>query len=432
VGVWNEIKRVNKNTMRSIQLLFFGLSIVSTFCFSQIEYPDSLLIVDFKKNQKINKLWKKDIQNRSTPIASLTSSDFNDLRFLKELIEPFDYVFMGESSHYIGEFNSLRVRLIKYMHENLGYNVVAFESPFSNLEFISENRGILDKKKMLEMGLYSVWNTEELLELMDYLKTHPQLKIIGFDCQEGNLDTLVSRKYFNQLNAIDSSFGFDYEKIIHSFKIQMDEKPYNQTESFFIKNDSLIRELNRLSENIITKQPIDFTISFHLQNIKSSIVYWSSLAKSTFPNSMRLRDSIMADNFLQIIRNKYLTEKVIIWGHNAHISKVSLDSNYPTPMAAYLSSEIKTYNIGMYAYSGSYGKQPIKIKKPRIKNIETFLHENQMKYAFVNLRLQPSCEWLISNFQSLNVGHGEMNLIPAKAYDAIIFFDKVNKSKYLN
>lgn len=59
------------------------------------------------------------------PISSIDPNNvnFEDLTFLSEVLEGNKILGLGEQSHLDGASNDARVRLIKYLHEELGYNV---------------------------------------------------------------------------------------------------------------------------------------------------------------------------------------------------------------------------------------------------------------------------------------------------------------------
>lgn len=420
--------------MKLFNLLPFYLLFFFGYGFCQNEINDTNYIKDFKSKARISDNLKKDVQCHSTPISSLTSLNFTDLNFIQNILDTTSHVFLGESSHFIGDYNSLRVRLIKYFHEKLGYNLLAFESPYSNLNYVSQNRSDIDSIKMLKMGLYSVWHSEELIDLMSYLKNNPRLQIVGFDCKEPSLDSLVIISYSKLFNKLNENFEIKYHEIIKTFKLQMEKKPYNQNESFFKKNDSLVGEIELFRNTLINNQIQDFDILFHLKNLKNSIEYWSILSKKPFSKSMEFRDSLMSENLLELLKVKYPYSKAIVWGHNAHLSKQSVSSNYPKPMGEFLNQKLKFYAIGFYTYGGIYGymNDANKIKTPKKHNLEYLLNENKMTISFVNLVNINNSSWLKQRFESLDTGHGSMNLIPENNYDAIIFFNNVNKPKYIN
>ena len=63
-------------------------------------------------------------------ITSINSinEDFKDLQFLKETLENNRIVLLGEQSHGEGATFEAKVRLIKFLHQELNYEIVSFES----------------------------------------------------------------------------------------------------------------------------------------------------------------------------------------------------------------------------------------------------------------------------------------------------------------
>ena len=70
------------------------------------------------------------VRAHARPIRSLTDpTDDRDLEFLAPLLAGRRIVQLGESSHGAAEFDEVKVRLVHFLHERLGYDVLAFESP---------------------------------------------------------------------------------------------------------------------------------------------------------------------------------------------------------------------------------------------------------------------------------------------------------------
>ena len=62
-----------------------------------------------------------------------TDTDFQDLEFLKAEIGPARVVMLGEPSHGEGNVFEAKVRLVRYLREQMGFTTVAFESGFYDL-----------------------------------------------------------------------------------------------------------------------------------------------------------------------------------------------------------------------------------------------------------------------------------------------------------
>lgn len=393
-----------------------------------------LCIIFTNYNFSQNRFNKKDLIERSTAIIPNSSVDFSDLEFLKSKIDTTLPIFLGESSHTIGDYNHLRVRMIKYLHEKLNYNVIVFEAPFSNLQYINENRGVLTAEKMVRMGLYSIWKTDDLVELMNYLKTHPKLKIVGVDCQDYYVDSLTINSYYSKIGKHNSELAKEYKQVTLDFLQLMKADPFEYKEQNKIENQKIMARIDTFIQSLFKNKLNDFELQFQLSNYKNSCIEFN-MFKPDFSKACRFRDSTMSENYLTLTKNLFPNEKVIVWGHNSHLSKNSLDANYPKSMGEFLNEKIKFNAIGLYAYGGnyefSYTKETKTIKKPSKKYLEYYLHQNDLELSYIDLKNIFSDSWLNKTYKTLHTGHGIKHITPSLSFDAIIFFQHVEKSKYL-
>ena len=382
-----------------------------------------------------NKFSINELKTLSTPIDLTSSSEYTEFEFLKTKIDTSLPIFLGESSHTISDYNRLRVKMIKYLHETLNYNVIAFEAPFANLKYVSENRNTLTSEKMLKMSLFYTWKTEDLLELMNYLKNHPMLKIMGFDCQERNIDSLVIKNYYSKIEMNNRQLANNYMSMIEKFRQSMKNNPFTKFETFKNESQKVIILIDSLKEMLSKNNLTDFDIHFHLSNLKNNCINYN-MYQPDFSKSNRFRDSVMAENYLSLTNSLFPNEKVIVWGHNAHLSKQSLDEAYPVSMGEFLHKKINYNSIGLFAYSGtygygSYGEQIKKIKKPSKKFIEYYLHKNKLEISFIDLKKINTNSWLNNKYHILDTKHGVMKTTPSSCFDGMLFFEHVKASTYI-
>jgi erythromycin esterase len=202
------------------------------------------------------------------------------------------------------------------------------------------------------------------------------------------------------------------------------------------KNDikRLVNQIDTFQQSLIINKFIDFDFQFQLSNFKNNCTQFN-MFQSDFSKSCLFRDSVMAENYLTLTKNLFPNEKVIVWGHNAHLSKKSLDANHQKSMGEFLNEKIKFNAIGLYAYSGNYGYgytyETKIIKKPTRKNLEYYLHQNDSEISYIDLKNISSDSWLTKSYKTLDTRHGIMTITPTLSFDAIIFFQHVEKSKYL-
>ncbi len=93
--------------------------------------------------------------------------------------------------------------MIKDLHENHGYNLLVFESGmydnFKANELYKNQKEEIDIFKQSVGWLYTT--TEVFQQLLNYLETHPELKILGFDSQES---TLFEEYFLNDFKSLCS------------------------------------------------------------------------------------------------------------------------------------------------------------------------------------------------------------------------------------
>ena len=72
--------------------------------------------------------WARANHHPVSAVQSLDGDAFQDLQFFKTVLGQRRLVQLGESGHGVAEFNHAKVRLIKFLHQQMGFDVIAFES----------------------------------------------------------------------------------------------------------------------------------------------------------------------------------------------------------------------------------------------------------------------------------------------------------------
>lgn len=319
------------------------------------------------------------LEQNHHPIRSVTyDQDFSDLEFLAPLLEGKRLVQLGESSHGTKEFNHLKVRMIKYMHQQLGYSVVAFESGFFEGAVVNDDMENLSATQMMRF-LFGVWHSNEVRELFAYVKstqnTANPLQIAGFDVQISN------QSFYNRITGyIDSSdidtalkqqlvslFG-RYTTLYGNFiSVPCINAQTNTNCSSIVSSIRALR--NEILDDIIPKLELldksntkNIVMLMAVESAAQQIQSFYSDYIGSRTAGFNDRDLGMAKNVSRLMNDVYPNEKIIVWAHNGHINHNQSDKKYSDgrlvgefPMGQTLYNEFASelYTIGFYMLRGT-------------------------------------------------------------------------------
>src|SRR5262249_30565340 len=149
-----------------------------------------------------------------------------------------------------------------------------------------------------------------------------------------------------------------------------------------------------------------------------------------------IRDESMADNLDFLLDRKFRGQKVITWAHNLHVAKD------PRPLAQWRTMGTivarrrgdEVYTIGLYAGRGvaaENDRTPYDIAPPLAGSLEAILAGAGWKTSFVDVSRKPAPPWADDTIMYREGGKYPAKLVPARAYDGVIYIDTVTPPEYL-
>jgi erythromycin esterase len=406
--------------------------------------------------------WRDAIGTYLEPLRSLDSDDFRDLAFLPELIRGKTVVTMGEVVHGVAEQNRIRVRLIKYLHQQHGFNVVAFESGFYDCHFTQQRMSQLSFGVALRSSIYSFWHTDDLLDLFHYVQesqsTANPLYLAGFDVQPTG-HTIESRPAFLRdiVMPVDSTFAESFY-VTDQHIVSYYRRPPTISSYIEANYASLSQQYGELVQLISTGQDEllehfdEDTIRLALQvaeTAKTFISFRSGDAVFNYQQRVYMRDRQMAENLDFIREQQYPDAKVIVWSHNAHVIKHAERVRnpgggvaYTTMMGAWLEESYpgEVYTMISLGYRGSvsqYGDiQPVAITHH--EGIEAILYRGRRKHFLVDLSRvseQPGNSWMFEEVPQTYLhrsGNYDIQYVPRDQCDAVIFIDTLSPPNFVD
>jgi len=389
-------------------------------------------------------------------IKSLSGDAYDDLRFFKQILKDKRIVQLGESGHGIAEYFILKTRLVKYLHEELGYNILAVEGSLADCSSAFMDIESLSDTLLMQGCFYPTWNFKEALPLFSYVKstlnTPNPLILTGFD-------NIPTGKYFSVffksiISDLDSSKLSAFENVntrTNVFINGINANTFSEykrsildslsvCERFVWENKPAIQ--NRYSES---PHVIDYLLR-SLANIKSTI----SIEKEEYSrNTMeRMRDKLMGENLIWLADSVFGQQKIIVWAHNAHVSKAYSQipdlgegrSFLRQGEYVYKKFENQSYTIGLYCYEGSgyafFLNGNYELETPGTFSLESKMKNSQYDISFLNIKetskSDTSFNWLYDSIPSYEWGRFEQLIIPRNHYDGLLFINKVSHPTLLN
>lgn len=279
--------------------------------------------------------------------------EITDFSFLKEELKDVQVVMLGENTHFDGNVFEMKTQIVQYLHQEMGFNTIAFESGIYDLWNAQKsiNQG-QNTKEAFANSLFSIWaKRNEFQSFIDFYDLNKKdLKVFGFDYQiTGNNGTVNFTKDF-----------FEYAKRVN-YKIKFKQEDFELLlES--ITNSGMFDEEDISYEQFKTELT-SFKTKISQQKDSEEKFYWNQIVKSllelghdaftkeeilsTFNTTSydNIRDKQMADNLLAYLKQNP-EAKIICWGANAHFVNNMSSINEPilkefVSMGSYIKKELK-------------------------------------------------------------------------------------------
>lgn len=425
----------------------------------------SMVLTPMTASATTYKLSKSDAKE----IKSLTSNDYKDLEFLKPILKDKTVVSLGENFHRVAEYSSMKTRIIKYLHENLGYDVVAFESGIGECAAVSQDANLLTPKAMMENSIFPIWHSKETLELFNYIKsqskTEKPLYLAGYDMQPTSL--YFSNFMFKLIYQFDKEYAKEYATFetsyipdVYSVINKYGEDSYKHSDELLkVKNkyepkyEKLLAFIDCNKLRIAALYPDNPHIVDVIKKTINGRLQFIDMCMLDTQSSYEFRDKIMAENVEWLTKVMYPGKKIILWAHNDHLakntSKILTKENGKwinsfTSMGEILNSKFKDkeYVLGFYMNSGKASTittcKTFNIDPMPKGSLENVIVKSGYNNTFVDLSKHKtenaSNSWMFNPIFAAEDGMTSeiirpmsMLFVPKDQYDGLIVIDKVNE-----
>ncbi len=366
-------------------------------------------------------------------IVSIEKLDDNyDFKEIAKSIKDKQFVFLGEQHH--GDLSTfqLKSKLVEYLHDSMGFNILAFEGDFFALNYQNDTINFDSRNlRFYKHNIMPVWSECVFFDkfindaFINQSNEKPKLKLVGFDCQpSGALTYKILPQY---LKGVIQNYDID--------KMMFLDKLNNLMDSLFwvykMDSNQCFRLINFCDE-LIDSIGISNIQRFDLLNILNVKHRGESLLlryqRSEYESNVR--DIRMAENLKYLINERYKSEKFIIWAHTLHVLDLPesrKDGHTWKNMAQYFFDDslmkAKSHIIIFTSRKGHFAmiEDPVlEIKKCKKKSFEDFVPQS-VKLGFIDFEKYNNNVNYPDNFLFRGILHDCYEMKFKGAFDGLIY-----------
>jgi erythromycin esterase len=361
---------------------------------------------------------------------------------------------LGEATHGTGEFQMIKVEIIKSLVIREAYKVIGIEAGFEECApvnaYICDGAGT-SRAAVAGMRLW-MWNTEEMVGLVDWLRRYnsdkpaaEQVRFYGFDMQ---FDELALKHINTGLIAFDSLYFDNHFGVFKNLRISHANLDKTRRNAVKAALDSAADYIE-INQQVFLRSHTLYEIRALMQDVRvlQQCLQLDETANVSFLRGSRvnsLRDRFMAENVLWIKEKLGNGHPMVIWSHNVHVVNSTDKFEH---MGALLKAALGDgyYAVGFAFNKGSF--RAININTGRLEvftvgessanSLDWYLSQFALPAFFIDLgqirQSDPNEVFFNKAVTQRNIGwgvynHQENNSFvkqrPSKTFDGLVFVNE--------
>ncbi len=411
--------------------------------------------------------WIADARARAHPLSSISidAQDDSDLAFLDEVLAGRKFVELGENSHGVGDYSRAKVRLVKYLHEKLGFDVLVFESSILSAYLANRDadQAQVAASALVEEGVPTIWHTQDLVDLMAYVQstrsTAWPLIIAGMDMSYTGEDEAARRPAILRevVARIDPAYASEVETMDRALAQSRwgawrtaGQVSQEQATWLWDHHEEVRRFYQGLSD-FLGAHMAELEAHYASDPLYPRVVRQTALLTTLYsyynPEFGSHRDLAMADTFELIANDLYPGRKYMIWAADSHLYKAGVritgpraPNLGPKDTGQFIAERHGTdvYMVSLLMYQGPTvlaDRSPWTVVPAADWSIEGLLHAAGASVAFLDIAgAAPTQErsWMDQEFVFRDWGVNDLHGVPREQMDGVLFFDEVDPPTFID
>lgn len=383
-------------------------------------------------------------------------TDFSDLEPLRSVLANKRIVILGEASHNDGATLLAKSRLVQFLHREMGFDVLAFESGFYDCwKAWQRIEAGDDPATAFRQAVFPIWTrSAQVQPLIAYFaaaaRSKRPLELAGIDPQ---FTGEMSRRFLlGDLTQTAKAAGLPGDELAARIseplanlvegRYETGELPPAAARAELVKAfDEMSRRLREAGGDVPER---GFWLRFADNTRQLGTSSWATDWKRPLiedPEGFAVRDRLMGENLAWLARHRFAGRKIVVWSASFHAAREVDEIDVPSaahmrlfrtfqPMGAVARGELgeELYTVAVLAYQGRYGtvNRPIDLLRPSDGSLEDLFHRTGLAYAFLDLsRAGRLPGWLRKPLIARPMGYKEMMAPWGRVFDAILFLDRM-------
>ena len=252
--------------------------------------------------------------------TAVAGQGYDDLRPLAAIVGKARIVALGEATHGTREFFQLKHRVLEYLVAEQGFTVFAIEANWPESLAVDDYvlHGTGDPAKALAGLYFWTWNTEEVLDMIRWMRTYDadpaharKVRFLGFDMQTASVACPAVAAY---LEKVDPAYAKEVAATLAGLREAAREVTPASAAALSSARALLARFDARRDAYVAASSRREWDLA------RQHAVIVEQVAELGAAQTLDYRDRAMAENVGWILAHEPAGTRMVVWAHNAHIN----------------------------------------------------------------------------------------------------------------